>query len=110
VGEWYTKHLGLEVLGSRKVGDGESQALGTSDRGMAIILLPGDPLEHPKRLQIHFHVTNVDVEYKRLQDEGVKFDEPPEDKPRGWRHAYTRDPLGHTVEICSPLPNASFEK
>jgi hypothetical protein len=45
IGEWYTKHLALEVFGSQNVGHGESRALGTSDRGMAIILLPGDPLE-----------------------------------------------------------------
>jgi catechol 2,3-dioxygenase-like lactoylglutathione lyase family enzyme len=47
--------------------------------------------------------------HKRLQNEDVKLDEPSEDKPWGWRHAYTRDPVGHTVEICSPLPNASFD-
>jgi pimeloyl-ACP methyl ester carboxylesterase len=56
---------------------------------MAVILLPGNPLEHPERLQIHFH---VDAGYKRLQGEGIKFDEPPEDKPWGWRHAYAHGP------------------
>ncbi len=82
--------------------------LSVRDHGAAIILLPGDPLEHPERLQMHFHVPDVDAEYERLKREGVKFDEAPNDKPWGWRHAYTRDPVGHTVELCSPLPGAGF--
>src|SRR5262249_41576503 len=69
VSEWYTDHLGLVVFGGRK--DIGSVALGTGDHGAAIILLPGDPLEHPERLQMHFHVPDVDAEYERLKREGV---------------------------------------
>jgi catechol 2,3-dioxygenase-like lactoylglutathione lyase family enzyme len=108
VSEWYTKHLGLVVFGGRE--DIGSLALGTREHGAAIILLPGEPLDHAERLQLHFHVPDVDAAYQRLKREGVDFDEAPEDKPWGWRHAYTRDPVGHTVELCSPLPGARFNE
>lgn len=55
---------------------------------------------------MHFPVTDVDAEYDRLTKRGIKFDEPPENKPWGWRHAYTHDPAGHTVELCTPLAEA----
>ena len=107
---WYNRHLGLEVFGGRDMDGGETQALGSKEKGAAIILLPGQPFDHPERLQMHFAVSNVDDAYERMKQEGVEFDEPLADKPWGWRHAYTRDPIGHTVGICSPLPNATFQK
>jgi catechol 2,3-dioxygenase-like lactoylglutathione lyase family enzyme len=61
-------------------------------------------------VQLHFHVPDVDAEYERLKVEGVEFEEPPRDMPWRWRHAYTRDPAGHTVEIYSPLPDAGFDQ
>lgn len=108
IGDWYTRHLGLVVFGARE--DIGSQALGSREHGAAIILLRGEPVDHPERLQMHFQVPDVDAAYERLKREGVEFDEPPADKPWGWRHAYTRDPAGHTVEICSPLPGAHFKE
>lgn len=108
VGEWYHKVVGLEIVGGRE--DIGSVALGTSEHGEAMILLPGPSLEHPDRLQMHFHVANVDAEYNRLKELGVDFAEPPKDMPWGWRHAYTHDPVGHTVELVTPLPNAKFKK
>ena len=110
VAQWYNRHLGLEVFGGRHIDGGETQALGSKEKGPAMILLPGQPLEHPERLQMHFAVANVDDAYEHMKQEGVRFDEPPADKPWGWRHAYTRDPVGHTVEICSQLSNANFKK
>lgn len=68
--------------------------------------MPGASVEHPERLQMHFAVPDVDAEYDRLQQEGVQFSEPPKDMPWPWRHAYTSDPAGHTVELMSPLPEA----
>jgi uncharacterized glyoxalase superfamily protein PhnB len=59
-----------------------------------------------ERVQLHFEVRDVDAEYERLKSAGVDFKEPPQDMPWRWRHAYTNDPAGHTVEICSPLPDA----
>jgi hypothetical protein len=50
---------------------------------------------------------------KRLQNEGVKLTSLLEDKPWGWRHAYTRDPVGRTVEIalrCQTLASTIRQK
>ena len=104
VADWYTKKLGLDVQGERP--DVGGLALGTKEWGGVMILLPGARIDHPERLQMHFEVPNVDVEYERLKQAGVEFSEPPRDMPWRWRHAYTSDPAGHTVEICSPLPDA----
>jgi catechol 2,3-dioxygenase-like lactoylglutathione lyase family enzyme len=76
-----------------------------NDKGRTIVLLPGDSLEHPDRLQVHFAVPDVDTEYGRLKAAGVQYG-PPKDMPWHWRHIYTSDPAGHTVEICSPLREA----
>lgn len=108
VSQWYKTHLGLAVLGTRE--DLGTQMLGNAELGAALIFLPGDPLDHPERVQMHFQVADVDAEYERLKKEGVEFEGPPQDMPWRWRHAYTRDPAGHTVELCSPLPDAHFRQ
>jgi hypothetical protein len=74
----------------------------------AIVLLPGESIDQPEKVQMHFPVADVDAEYDRLRRLGIRFDGPPEDQPWGWRHAYTHDPAGHTVELCTPLANAKF--
>jgi predicted enzyme related to lactoylglutathione lyase len=84
IGEWYKQVTGLQVVGRPDMG---AIALGTEEHGPAIILLPGESIEHADRLQMHFPVPDVDAEYNRLLKLGVQFDEPPEDKPWGWRHA-----------------------
>jgi catechol 2,3-dioxygenase-like lactoylglutathione lyase family enzyme len=108
VAAWYTDHKMLELVGSRE--DIGTKALGSSEYGPAVILIPGDQLERPDLLQLHLHVMDVDAEYERLKSEGVKFEEPPKNRPWGWRHAYTHHPAGHTFELCSPLPEASFKQ
>ena len=100
VSEWYQK-LGFTIVGSRpEIG---TVVVGTPDLGRIMVLIPGEGLDHPERLQIHFAVGDVDAEYERLRRAGVEFREPPKDMPWRWRHAYTCDPAGHTIEICSPL-------
>jgi catechol 2,3-dioxygenase-like lactoylglutathione lyase family enzyme len=103
VSEWYEK-LGFEIVARRP--DLGSVVVGTEEGGRIIVFLRGQTLDHPDRLQIHFAVANVDAEFERLRRAGVKFREPPKDMPWRWRHAYTSDPAGHTIEICSPLPGA----
>lgn len=103
VAAWYQK-LGFEIVGERP--DAGGIALGTRDEGRIMVLLPGESVGHPDRLQIHFAVPDLDAEYERLKTAGIQFNEAPKDMPWHWRHAYTQDPAGHTVEICSPLPGA----
>ncbi|MBV8099987.1 MAG: VOC family protein [Verrucomicrobia bacterium] len=108
VAAWYTDHKMLELVGARE--DIGTRALGSRENGLALILISGDQLDRPDLLQLHLHVKDVDAEYERLKAEGVKFEEPPKNMPWGWRHAYTKDPAGHTVEVCSPLPEAGFKQ
>jgi catechol 2,3-dioxygenase-like lactoylglutathione lyase family enzyme len=108
IGQWYREVTGLEVFGERE-GIG-AIALGSEERGPAIILLPGDSVGHPEKLQMHFPVADVDAKYEGLRKRGIHFDEPPEDKPWGWRHACTRDSAGHTVELCTPAASAEFTR
>jgi hypothetical protein len=79
VAEWYTKHRILELMGGRE--DIGSQALGSREHGYALILLPGDAGTQTQSVQLHFHVKDVDAEYKRLSGEDVAFEEPPKNMP-----------------------------
>jgi catechol 2,3-dioxygenase-like lactoylglutathione lyase family enzyme len=108
VAAWYTDHRIMERIGSRE--DIGTQALGSRGHGIALILIPGDQLDRPDLVQLHVHVADVDAEYERLKTEGVRFEGPPKNMPWAWRHAYTKDPAGHTVEVCSPLPEAHFRQ
>jgi hypothetical protein len=75
VAAWYTDHHMLELLGGSE--DIGTQALGTREHGLALILIPGDQPSRPDLVQLHLHVPDVDAEYGRLKSEGVKFAEPP---------------------------------
>jgi catechol 2,3-dioxygenase-like lactoylglutathione lyase family enzyme len=97
--DWYTRYLGLTVSSetSRFV------QLADSSGRPSVAFHVGEPLGHPDHIQLHFEVDDVDAEYERLRGEGLAFEEPPDDKPWGWRVAAVRDPAGHTVELVKPL-------
>ncbi len=46
----------------------------------------------------------VDGLYRRAVEAGATALKPPADQPWGQRVSYVRDPDGHLVEICSPVP------
>ena len=104
ISDWYREVTGSQIVGERK--DIGSIALGSKEHGPAIILLPSENIGHPDKLQMHFPVADVDAEYDLLKKRGIQFDEPLEHKPWGWRHAYTHDAAGHTVELCTPIAGA----
>lgn len=106
VSTWYRNHIGLVSIATHPY-TGRT-ILGTDEPGTGLILLPGEPLDHPERIQIHFRVADVDAMYTQLQADGIVFAEPPTNMPWRWRHAYTHDPAGHTVELVTPLPDALF--
>jgi catechol 2,3-dioxygenase-like lactoylglutathione lyase family enzyme len=97
--DWYTGHLGLTVSSETP----RFVQLADNTGRPCVAFHVGEPLGHPAQVQVHFEVDDVDGEYERLRADGVEFQEPPEDKPWGWRVAATRDPAGHTVEIVKPL-------
>jgi uncharacterized glyoxalase superfamily protein PhnB len=50
-------------------------------------------------LEVH----DVDEVYSALKSKGVKFDDPPTNRPWGTRSAGFKDPEGYVVEIVGPL-------
>ena len=76
VAQWYNRHLGLEVFGGRDMDGGVTQALGSKEKGAAMILLPGQPFNHPEQLKMHFAVANVDDAYERMKQEGWNLTSP----------------------------------
>jgi glyoxylase I family protein len=44
-------------------------------------------------------VPDLDREYERLRDRGVRFHSPPQDLGAGIRCVYSRDPDGNVVEL-----------
>ncbi len=53
---------------------------------------------------LSFEVEDVDAEYDRLQSDGVKAEEPPQDRPWGERQFVVRDPNGFVVNIAKSIP------
>ncbi len=48
-------------------------------------------------------VNDVDEVYSSLKSKGVKFDEPPANRPWGSRSTGFKDAEGYVVEIVGPL-------
>lgn len=57
-----------------------------------------------KGVVIDFVVRDVDQAHTRLTNRGVRFVEPPTDKPWGLRTASFLDPAGYTLTITSYMP------
>jgi len=97
--DWYTEWLALTVTSET------SQFVQLADQSgrPCVAFHRGAPVGHPGQIQLHFEVDDVDLEYERLQSEGLIFDDPPVDKPWGWRVAAVRDPAGHIAELVTPL-------
>jgi predicted enzyme related to lactoylglutathione lyase len=46
---------------------------------------------------LYFDCPDLDAEYERLTALGLKFTEPPTDRPWLWRQAYLKDPNGNKI-------------
>jgi catechol 2,3-dioxygenase-like lactoylglutathione lyase family enzyme len=64
----------------------------------------GDSGKPPTGSEIGFVTTDVAGLYNRAVAAGATAVLPPSDKPWHQTVSYVRDPDGHLVEICSPLP------
>jgi catechol 2,3-dioxygenase-like lactoylglutathione lyase family enzyme len=80
------------------------------DEGLARMRAPGggELLLHPvpddasvdaPGINLYFELPDLDAHYDRLCDAGIEFDFPPTDMAWGRRHAYLRDPDGHTLSF-----------
>jgi catechol 2,3-dioxygenase-like lactoylglutathione lyase family enzyme len=65
-------------------------------------LTKGPPLSR-STIEVHLEVNDVDEVYSSLKSKGVKFDEPPANRPWGTRSAGFKDAEGYVVEIVGPL-------
>ncbi len=65
-------------------------------------LTKGPPLSR-STVEVHFEVNDVDEVYSSLKSKGLKFEEPPANRPWGTRSAGFKDPEGYVVEIVGPL-------
>jgi catechol 2,3-dioxygenase-like lactoylglutathione lyase family enzyme len=54
-------------------------------------------------VEVHLEVNDVDEVYSSLKSKGVKFDDPPANRPWGTRSTGFKDPEGYVVEIVGPL-------
>ena len=54
-------------------------------------------------IEVHLEANDVDEVYSSLKSKGVKFDDPPANRPWGTRSAAFKDPEGYVVEIVGPL-------
>jgi uncharacterized glyoxalase superfamily protein PhnB len=50
-------------------------------------------------IRLYIEVDDLDNVCRRLEEQGVVFDQAPRDMPWGWRHAYLRDPDGHELSL-----------
>ena len=62
------------------------------------------PVRNPREVGAWYQRLGLQVIGGR-PDVGIVVIGTPKDIPWEWRHAYTQDPSGHVVEICSPLPS-----
>ncbi len=56
-----------------------------------------DALPVPSQVVIYFECSDLDATVKRLENQGLQFDQPPRDEPWLWREARLRDPSGNVI-------------
>jgi len=97
---WYVDVLNLQVVHQFR---DKLVIVGGSD-GCQLGLEWGKPVSEPDRIHFIFRVEDVDDLCRRLQARtDVKILFPPADQPYGHRVMSISDPVGHTVELYTPL-------
>jgi catechol 2,3-dioxygenase-like lactoylglutathione lyase family enzyme len=75
----------------------------TKESRLAFHRLTKAPTLSRSTVEVHLEVNDVDEVYSALKSKGVKFDDPPANRPWGTRSAGFKDPEGYVVEIVGPL-------
>jgi predicted enzyme related to lactoylglutathione lyase len=108
LGEWYRKHLGLDVeeYGGVTFREGEAPAESSPKRQAYTVWSPfaADtdyfaPSEKP--FMINFRVTDLDALLAQLRSEGVTVDERTEKSEFGY-FGWAMDPEGNRIELWEP--------
>jgi len=96
--KFYRDQLGFRVIESM-----EGYARLRSPAGGATIALHVTRNARQRReghpVVLYFETRDLKGVCKRLQRNGVRFDQLPERMPWGWDHAYLRDPDGHPISL-----------
>jgi catechol 2,3-dioxygenase-like lactoylglutathione lyase family enzyme len=58
-----------------------------------------DSADWREGIRLYIEVEDLDDICRRLEGQGLVFDQLPRDMPWGWRHAYLRDPDGHQLSL-----------
>jgi uncharacterized glyoxalase superfamily protein PhnB len=99
VSRLYKDTLGLPV-----VQENENFILfDTKGAQLALHRLTRAPALSRSTVEVHLEVNDVDEVYSSLKSKGVKFNDPPANRPWGTRSAGFKDPEGYVVEIVGPL-------
>jgi predicted enzyme related to lactoylglutathione lyase len=109
LGEWYRKHLGLEVEEYGGVSFHENNASNTSPKRQAFTIwspFAADteyfaPSEKP--FMINFRVTDLDALLAELRSAGVQMEGKPEKSEFGY-FGWVMDPEGNKIELWEPPP------
>lgn len=105
--EYIDKVLGLSGVNLRMV-----KLVADDDSMVELLYYISHPGEAPKKRQIcdigcshiAFTVDNLDKEYNRLSQEGVRFNSPPQTSSDSYaRVAFCRDPDGTSIELVEVL-------
>ena len=55
------------------------------------------PVESLNNIVLYFDCADLDADYERLTAAGIKFTEPPTERPWLWRQAFLKDPNGNKI-------------
>jgi predicted enzyme related to lactoylglutathione lyase len=111
LGEWYRKHLGLDVEDFGGVTFRENDASSGDRRRQAYIVWSPFPAEtdyfapSEKPFMINFRVADLDALLAELRRGGVKVDERTEKSEFGY-FGWVMDPEGNRVELWEPPPRS----
>ncbi len=95
--DWYKSHFGLEEIYRF---EDKLTILGNAG-DCQIGFEAGEAVGHPERIHLIFRVPDVDEWHGKLRGE-LEIGEPV-DQPYGHRVMWMQDPVGHTIELYTPL-------
>jgi len=105
------RKLYKETLGLPVVQENENFIIfDTKGSQLAFHRLTKAPALSRSTVEVHLEVNDVDEVYSSLKSKGVKFHDPPANRPWGTRSAGFKDPEGYVVEIVGPLKHGEPAK
>jgi len=76
--------------------------------GTTLSIHSSESIANRPDLVVYFEVPNVDLEVRKLKNQGIAFETEPTDQDWLWREAYLRDPAGNRLCIYHAGDNRLF--